>query len=372
VKTRSKTDVHRVGGRRVSGNLTCAELTKSDYPAWVHFVRGSSSGSVYSLPGYLQILCEVTGGNFRVIGVYKGSELLGGIALYEQPDRAGTIASSRLLLYYHGIVLRDYDTKYPSECTSRRLAVVTELEGWLSRQSYTRLSIHNRHPVKDLRPFLVGGWTVRPNYSYVVQISNLDKTWNRIEQNLRRLIRRAESNGLIVTEDDDFDEFYRLHRGTHERKGAPLYLPEDRFRHYFRRLREASLGRLFHIRTAEGTVVASQLVLLGGHPVTHTVCAAADHDYLKQGTTPFLRWKVFEALSNNGFEANDLTDAALNEVTRFKSQLGGDLMMNSVITRPDAWRFRLDRALARFIRRGRAFAGTSLRRLGLRSEGGNR
>lgn len=87
-------------------------------------------------------------------------------------------------------------------------------------------------------------------------------------------------------------------------------------------------GRFLTARLPDGTAVASQLVLTGTFAGSHTVCAGAAHEHLALGTTPFLRWKAFEKLSVLGYRWNDLTDASLNSVTRFKSQLGGELQMS--------------------------------------------
>jgi hypothetical protein len=95
------------------------------------------------------------------------------------------------------------------------------------------------------------------------------------------------------------------------------------------------------------------MVLTGAHSVSHTVAAAADARYLSLGSTPFLRWKSFESLSALGYSANDLTDAALNTVTRFKSQLGGDLVCNWVVTRPGNTLYKLYTAAKKNARRAR-------------------
>jgi hypothetical protein len=101
--------------------------------------------------------------------------------------------------------------------------------------------------------------------------------------------------------------------------------------------------------------MATQLVLLGPHSVCHTVSAATDKEHLKSGVTAFLRWKAFEHLAALGYAGNDLTDAQLNPVTHFKSQLGGDLHMNLILSRPDGGRFRLQKLAHRagsFAKRG--------------------
>jgi hypothetical protein len=48
-----------------------------------------------------------------------------------------------------------------------------------------------------------------------------------------------------------------------------------------------------------------------------------------------------------GYAANDLTDAELNPVTHFKSQLGGNLETSLVLSGRDSGRFRSHTALLR-------------------------
>src|SRR6185312_8409425 len=143
--------------------------------------------------------------------------------------------------------------------------------------------------------------TTRLSYTYVAPIADCAALWSRMEQNLRRLVGRCEREGVQFSDDEDFESFLRLHEQTHVRKGSAFYLPEDAFHRYFKRLRSQNLCRLFHARTADGKVMASQLVLLGGHPVCHTVSAGTDREYLKTGVSAYLRWKSFERLSAMGY-----------------------------------------------------------------------
>jgi hypothetical protein len=338
-------------------------LAESEYPAWREFVDRQPAGSVYSYAEYLDVLCRVAGGSFRILGAFRGDELHGGIGLYERPASGGTLLSGRLLLYYNGIVLKDFIGKYPSKNASRQLAVLGALAAALEKERYAHVQMRNRHAITDLRPFLQAGWSVRPSYSYLLNLEDPDEGYGRVDQNQRRLIRRCEEEGGTLTADDDFDAFFRVHTGTSDRKNAPLYLPEGRFKTYYQALSALGLGRLYQVRMKDGQPAASQLVLLGGHPVTHTAAAGAEPDFLNLGTTPFLRWKVGEALAEEGFKGNDLTDATLNEVTRFKSALGGDLVLNLVLGGRDSLAFQLHGLRKATYRRMRSAAGRVLRSL---------
>jgi CelD/BcsL family acetyltransferase involved in cellulose biosynthesis len=332
----------------VTGGLAASVLAEADHAAWDRLVAESPEGSPYSTSTYLAALCRATGGRFRVLAVAHAGEMLGGAALYEERLPIGTRVSSRALLYYNGLVMRPHATQYPSQRDARRTEVLGALERFLSRAPYVAVLLKNRSPFADARAFLARGWSVVPSYTYVAPLTDLPQLWKRVEQNLRRLVGRCERAQLRVSEDGDFESFFRLHRLALERRGLAPYLSAPSFERFFETLRASGLARLYHARLPDGRSVSAQLVLAGAHPVSHTIAAAADADHFKLGATAFLRWRVFEDLARRGSTANDLTDAALGPVTHFKSQLGGDLETCLVVSRES----RLYRAWRRITRRG--------------------
>lgn len=348
----------------MSAKIEVRLLGTDEYDRWERFVAEAPGGNVYALPRYLDVLCAATDATYRVVAALRGGEILAGIALYERQNSAGTYVDSRLLLYYNGPIFAAPRSKYPSQNTSLYLKLVNALDAWIAEQGYAHVCLKSRGDVTDVRPFQEHGWSVEPAYTYEVALNDLDAAFGRVESNYRRLILRCERDGFQLVADDDFDTFFRLHNAIHERKSAPLYLPRARFRAYFEQLRERDLCRLYHARLPDGTAAASQLVLLGPHPVAHTVAAGATAEHLTSGASVFLRWKALEALAADGYTGNDLTDAALNNVTRFKSQLGGNLRLSMVLTRPPTAKWRLKQravASADFTKRSVRY---SMRRIG--------
>jgi hypothetical protein len=321
-------------------DVTTRFLAETEYAQWGALVAASPDGSPYSLPAYLEALCAATGGSFRILAAECDSKIVGGVALYQRSSRLGTYVSPRYLMYYNGFVLTPHASKYPSSQTSWQLHIVTALEQALSALGLAHLKIRSRSTLHDVRVFQSRGWSAVPSYSYVVDIADLGAAWARVDKNQRRLVTRCREREIVLSTDDDFDSFHRLHVQTHDRKRAPLYLPRDAFKTFIERLRAQDLCRLYHARLPDGRAIASQLQLLGPHPVTHTVSAAADAEFLPLGASAFLRWRVFEELSAAGYLANDLTDAELNPITHFKSQLGGELVLNLTVARPAGWAWR--------------------------------
>lgn len=341
-------------------------LHESEFDDWARLVRASSQGTVYALPDYLAALCRAAGGRFVVLGARQGDELIGGVALYECDSRYGRFVAPRLLLYYNGPVLRSYETRYPSEQTARHLKTLTALEQAITARGYARVTLACSPALTDVRPFQEAGWLAAPQYTYVVDIAEPAARWERVEQNLRRLILRCERESLACVADGDLDAFVALHASTMARKGGGLYLSAAGFRQYFDALSGAGLCRLFSARKPDGRVVASQLVLLGPNGRCHVVAAAADEAFLRSGVSAFLRWKSFEALSAAGCKEADLTDASLNAVTHFKSQLGGELRVLLVLDAPRTLYYRLGSEAKAAYRGARQALARASRRVGPR------
>jgi hypothetical protein len=329
--------------------MNARKLGEKDFDDWIRLVSGSPEGSIFSLPAYLEILCRAAGGRFSVFGAWNGGELAGGAAVYEVDSRFGVRVSPRHLLSYNSIVLRRYPTKYPSQQTARNLKTLSGLAAAFSRSGYARVTLNCRSTVIDIRPFLSAGWTATPNYTYVVPIADPLLLWEKMEQNLRRLVRRCEAGGMTATQDEDFEAFFRLHEGTMRRKGRPPYLSRPAFRNLFRDLRSLDLCRLFHARLPDGRPVATQLVLLGPGTVAHTVTAGSDPEHISTGANAFLRWEAFREISKLGYAGNDLTGAGLTPVTHFKSQLGGDLTMFLTLKSPASPRTRIQEKVEVFL-----------------------
>ena len=343
----------------MSGDLEAAVLSSSDYDEWNTFVAGCPEGSIYSDSRYLAVLSRATGGTFRIAAVRRDGQLLGGIALYIEKMGGLRVVSPRYLLYFNGFVVSPTLPGSPATQTSTLLHFHSAMLRYLDKQKFDRIYIKTRPPETDFRMFFRHGWSAAPSYSYVVPLDDLDLLWSRTDRNLRRLVKRCEASGLRLSKDVDFDSFWRLHIQTHERKGSPVYLPRAAFEKYIRDLHSLSLCQLYQVRRPDNRTVATLLVLANEHEVCHTVAAASDVEYLNAGVSAFVRWMSFKDLASQGYAANDLTDASLNSVTRFKSQLGGELALAIEIQQAEnaivKWRFDIADLRARIGARLRRF-----------------
>ena len=317
----------------MAANYRLRYLDEGEFERWDRFVDESDQGSIYSKSYFLRALCNAACTQFRILTAWKGQEIFGGVGLHFKKSRYGYDVHRRGLLYYNGLVLKNFETKYPSKLIDKHNEILRVMLEELENRMYAVVQLSNRHTLRDTRVFTWNGWGVWPQYTYEVPIHDLDKLWDRAEQNVRRLITRCEQEGMKLRIDDDFAAFYALHKVTYERKGLSPYLSLERFRMLYEALKAKNCCQIFFAVSPEGKPLAVQIVLFTNHPVTHTWAAGADPDYLRTGASAFLRWKVFEELNKRGFAYNDLTDAMEEKVAKFKSQFGGNLVFCPIIHR---------------------------------------
>jgi hypothetical protein len=308
-------------------------LNKDQFDQWDRFVDQSCQGSVYSKSIFLQALSEAGRTDFEILSVWKGQEIMGGVGLHYRESRFGRIVHPRGLLYYNGLVLKKFDSRYPSKLTYKHIGIVEALLDTLRETPFAAVELSNRAALTDARAFIWSGWSTWVQYTYEVPIFNLDQLWEKTEQNIRRLITRCKQSGMRMHSSDEFELFFELHKASYARKHLGPYLPLDRFKKLYEILCSHDYAQLFFILSPEGKPLAAQIVLFSDHPVTHTWAAGADPEALSTGASALLRWEVFQELSRRGYTHNDLTDAMNISVAKFKSQFGGDLVPCFVASR---------------------------------------
>ena len=315
-------------------------LDSSEYEQWDRFVDSTQLGSIYNQSFFLDALCKSFGTSFRILGAFKGDELVGGMGIHFKPSKHGDMVHIRPLLYYNGFVVSDFESKYPSITLSRQTEVVNAILNELESGKYASAEIASTSSFHDLRPFTVRDWRVWPRYTYLVPIADLKKQWEYAEQNIRRLISRCERDGMRLELSDDAEAFHVMNTNTYERKGVDPYASRQAFAHLYQTLKDRGVCQIYFAVTPEGQRAAGQIVLFTRHPVTHTWMAGSDPAFLQSGASAFLRWKTFEDLSQRGYQYNDLTDAMIPPVAKFKSQFGGRLEATFVLYKEFSSRLR--------------------------------
>jgi hypothetical protein len=150
---------------------------------WDKFVESSPQGTIFSSSKWLTLYDA----SFKVWGVYKNGNLIGGAANFDSPQ---PITQSQ------GILIAPFEGK-PVNKESLEHEVTNALIDYLP----SHFACH--YEFKDVRPLLWGGFKASPKYTYVVK-----PDWDNLEKETRYEIKNAEINVEVSQDIDWFDELY--------------------------------------------------------------------------------------------------------------------------------------------------------------------
>lgn len=155
---------------------------------------------------------------------------------------------------------------------------------------------------------------------------SLEKLWGSLDKDSRNLVRRAEKEGVAVTESKDIDSFYKLWSDTAKRKG--FYVPfEKEMTSTWKVFREKHLLSARH----NGRVVAA-VIVFGYKEGAYYYFAASNEEGRKVYAAYLLLWEVIKKSKGWGYERLDLEGVRDEQVKRtrtwggfshFKSGFGG-------------------------------------------------
>jgi len=272
----------------------------TDFDLWDSFVGKSPQGTIFCKSDWLKLY-----GEFKLYGYFKNDSLLGGICGFVGMDSFHSGYDIPLTPFQGVLVAPQPDAKYTA-VMSMQNDVSEKLLDFLLDE-YSDVGISNHYTFPDMRPFLWEGWTPEIKYTYVVDISDLSKTWANLEKQTRYDINKAQREGRpLQWALGYFDELYEQ---TFERKGM---------------VRPVSKGFLKELNnTFDCRIVGtsnSMAYVVWDSKRAYYILGASD------GTGSALSvWTMFDGLNGMGIKEVDLIGANTKEIASFKSGFGGKL-----------------------------------------------
>ncbi len=174
-----------------------AQVKNPGRQEWDQFVSVSPQGTIFSTTAWLDLI----GQPYKILGVYKGDELIGGAANFDEPAP---------LTPFQGIIGGNEVTK--------------ALLDYLPNEFY------NSPSFKDVRPFKwAGGWDVDIRYTYILNKPSLEK----LEKRPYRDIEKFNSMATYSRNNGGFEEFNQLYGQTFERKGLERTASPELLKRFF-------------------------------------------------------------------------------------------------------------------------------------------
>ena len=285
---------------------TIGELTDDTRIDWDAYVRSAPEGLPTHLSGWRDVLRKTGGYETRYLMARKEGRVVGVLPLFFV--RSALVGKSAMTM--PGGLCAD----------SNEIAVALIHEG----QSIARLAGMRRFVVQDGRQDWPAGLNTRSDHvHWVVDVRvGAEALWSQLQRNLRRQVRLATANGLVVEIDRSgqaLTAFYNVFsRFTHE-AGTPVF-----GRRFLENVIEAFPGG-FNIAVVshEGLPIGAFFQLEMAQAMVG-MWGATPHAYLDLRPNYLAYWSLLEDAARRGFHALDMgRSLAGSNASAFKGQWGG-------------------------------------------------
>jgi hypothetical protein len=316
--------------------LSIRSLDPSD-PAWNRLTLTGDGRTAFHCPSLVRAVAEAYGHRLTGFGAFNGSTMVGGIVV-------GDASTGHLrplpMAAINGPLVHPSTSRHQSSRdrhSSRVIAALLQSVGG-QRGAFVRML----PSTGDIREALATGWQATPTFTYEMELHQLKQTWDAMDGDRRRLVRRAERLGYHVTErrsgDGDsahvVNELIRLHIAQQSFYGPVTPPIREAMRQIVDDLLASGCGRLFIARDADGSAVAMQFVVVWADHAANLFTGSSRSD-ADRGANTLLRWKAASHLHDDGVVRIDLNGARPGPAGRFKASLGADLVPRWDLHQPD-------------------------------------
>ena len=267
------------------------ELDARDDAAWDQLAQSSPQANVFQTRDCLQMLCA-TDADLRVrrFGCFDGAQLLDAQAVVYHA-RWGMLLAAPFEFFYASPMLAAAPHCARASRAPKQCDALAALAREIARH-FASVEFETHPALKDVRAFLETGWRVRPVYTHIWRVDQIEQTWAAMNREKRSAIKHALAQFAFAHAEDDvtLDAFLAVYRETMAKfswRPSPKWAAM--FRARLRWLTERGCARLYTARDANGKLIGGVVVLLS--PPDRTA-------YLfRQGTAPeFLGANVVPAL----------------------------------------------------------------------------
>lgn len=296
-------------------------LAGDDLRLWDAFVTASPQANPFSTTCWLDYAAEAVGAKNEVWVVSKGDSWLAGVALSSRV-LGGRWHLGLPLASYNSFIYKPNLSTHPESITLEHIEITHALiDGTRGRLRNWNLMLVPS--IKDVRPWLWSGWTARPRYTYLLDLTRPLP----VSHSVRKHLRKGQDAGFRLDTEWNLDDLCSVFSATQERKGFAVRLDPERFRRLSEGLFRGGLASMKIARTPEGDPIAGHVLLsLPGAADTFHWVVGTHSQYLTSGVSPWLMVETASEMARRGYRSWDLCGADFPSIARFKSNLGGTLV----------------------------------------------
>jgi len=292
-----------------------------DKNLWDNLVSSSPQGTVFSTSVWLTAGAAAQGENPVILGVWKEKKLIAGVSFVEVIRGPLKKATTPVLTPYGGFIYKSDLDKPQSEDESLYLLCAEKLIHYLQR-NYNHMFLVHSPGFYDIRPFSWQGWKENVKYTYLLDLTDMEKLMSNIRERARRKIRKAEKTivlGGSISAEDIGEIYNKIFRNRERVPPVPPHMVTSMVGN----LMKTGLVEINTAREASGEIVALQVLVIDKQTVYTWVYGTIPEKNFT-GADSLLIWEAIKRYRNT-HKIMDLIGANIPSIAFFKKGFSGAL-----------------------------------------------
>jgi len=296
-------------------------LPEDDYELWDSFVERSERGTLFHQTYWL----ESFGRPFAVIGCYdEANALVGGMPLSYQQVAGLTIARPPYLTPYLGPVIFRTGGKYHRVLTLEKDVTSSLIDYVTTFYDFVRIPLSPNHI--DTQPFKQNGFNIDVEYTYIIELDDMDRVWKELNQDRRRKIKKGRKEGLSCELSNDLEQFFPLlmhSLAAHDKRLSQNRVGE--IRGWYKALRAKNLTQLLQVKDSRGRICA-EAILVWDSKRAYYLLSGMNRDISSGNSMALLIWECMRFCNEElGVREFDFDGSEVPSVEIFFRGFGGRL-----------------------------------------------
>jgi hypothetical protein len=298
-------------------NFEVSELSRSDFIKWDSLVDSSLHGTIFHKSGWLDACAKSLGKKVKIFGCFDNGKLVGGCSLFIS-NMFGffPIAESICSMTPYGGFVVSTSQKGGHKHVTLNQKITNLLINYIKQEPFFAITIRNCPDFPDIRPFIWNGWKSKVFYTYYFDLNgNIE---SRFDQSVKKNIRKAEKNKIIIETSTDISKYYSLLYDTYSRKDLKPPAPKKLLYELFSFIRNQNCGEMIIAKMPGGEITCGKIVIWDSH-MAYDWTAASDSRFLNTGSTSLNDFDNFKRLQKRGFQRINIMMGNFPQLSEFAS-----------------------------------------------------
>ncbi len=296
--------------------IEIASIGEADYASWDNFVATSANGTLFHKSYWL----KASGRPFDLWGAYKSGNLVAGYVASRKSLFGRPMVAAPYLSAYAGLIMKNPEGS-PVHRISFQQEAASAFARFLPEKYAWGISLFSPG-IDYMLPFIWDNFTVRPWYTYVLDISEPDRVWAGIDGEWRREIKKAKAAGVHVIADVPFEKIVEVVNKSYERQG--LRFRSEAAEPYFRELMKRNQCKSFLCVDGNGRDLSGAYAVWDDKRV-YSILQGFTDERTYTGASPLCKWEMMQFASAAGIKEMDLEGTMLPRLEAFHRRFGGKL-----------------------------------------------